>query len=861
MTSGPFPIDYSLVDLDTSELESILGISPSPSYIGTSSASPGTSAASEPSPTQSSDLFQTGPSSSRGSSSSPARTSKTYWKRVRQKVDLAPGQPPTARGNPRIRVFVACYQCRARKIRCDGAKPICHNCQKRPSEAEQCNYDSGPNRRGRERGTARDRAPQQASTAKKAPTRRLSMGKSHDPSSNPREDAPYNVHAPYEEISTAQAQKPPSLEHDFLELSDAMMWSDFATDPLLYDVTMSTEISQFQVPGIFVTPPQRGNGEDEREQQEQSIPSRPGTQFARDTWWDALLSFYATERDPGDIDGPVVSLSLAQRSAAMKTIMVDLKALLQASPCWVSFLHVPRFFDSLFNPVRRNSLQPALLLSGLALGAFAQSSEVENGARGRQKALKLLEMAHGALEGALATGWVDIGLAQAALLIVYFEMQSHPAQSIERSRSAISLLDSLMRMFSFATIDEGIKPRGRSPFKHLQPTATYAGFNPAAQLGFFTPQMPPNDYHVPMQMPTGPSFGATIASTLSPASAYSGSTSSSSSSPAHSDSSHGQRGCNCHALSLGTNWPSVHKLAPAFASTMMWPEGLAEGDFKREECRRLVWATVMVIANLHAYIASIPGSSTIDNGTLFVREPENFALMLPGEALAAAGATVEPDDMWTLSMRTMLLLHVCMRVRESRGTSQADRAQLAVQAWLEIEDLEQRLARHTCELDTSFGFQAKELLFGMRMLTSYEFRNFIPQVTTTGSRLFYRDKAEDWLRYIDQCNTWIWAGLRRADQSPAQDHRKSILIFWFIANIRRALMLWGNDSDLIYALEVSKRFADHTEYLMLFWPNIRLRGVWQGVRMQLVAACLKAGIPPPSADIPRIPQSAPAAAA
>lgn len=37
----------------------------------------------------------------------------------------------------------------------------------------------------------------------------------------------------------------------------------------------------------------------------------------------------------------------------------------------------------------------------------------------------------------------------------------------------------------------------------------------------------------------------------------------------------------------------------------------------------------------------------------------------------------------------------------------------------------------------------------------------------------------------------------------------------------RALMLWANDPDLIYALEVSKRSAEHTEYLMLFWPNTR----------------------------------------
>ena len=85
--------------------------------------------------------------------------------------------------------------------------------------------------------------------------------------------------------------------------------------------------------------------------------------------------------------------------------------------------------------------------------------------------------------------------------------------------------------------------------------------------------------------------------------------------------------------------------------------------------------------------------------------------MMPGEALAASGASVETDDIWTLAQRTMLLFHVCLRMREDVTLGAADRAQLAVQAWHRIEDLERRLDRHTCELDNSFGFQSKELLF------------------------------------------------------------------------------------------------------------------------------------------------------
>ena len=36
------------------------------------------------------------------------------------------------------------------------------------------------------------------------------------------------------------------------------------------------------------------------------------------------------------------------------------------------------------------------------------------------------------------------------------------------------------------------------------------------------------------------------------------------------------------------------------------------------------------------------------------------------------------------------------------------------------------------------------MLFSARMCISHEFRRYIPQITTHGSRLFYRDKAERW---------------------------------------------------------------------------------------------------------------------
>ena len=40
---------------------------------------------------------------------------------------------------------------RGRKIRCDGAKPVCHNCSRRTENPHICTYDTAPKRRGPDR--------------------------------------------------------------------------------------------------------------------------------------------------------------------------------------------------------------------------------------------------------------------------------------------------------------------------------------------------------------------------------------------------------------------------------------------------------------------------------------------------------------------------------------------------------------------------------------------------------------------------------------------------------------------------------------------------------------------------------------
>lgn len=89
-----------------------------------------------------------------------------------------------------------------------------------------------------------------------------------------------------------------------------------------------------------------------------------------------------------------------------------------------------------------------------------------------------------------------------------------------------------------------------------------------------------------------------------------------------------------------------------------------------------------------------------------------FALLFPGESLSRAGTPVPANNVWSLYLRAMLLLHACIDARADARLCEAERAQFAMRAWLEIDALELALDQHSCGIERTFGFQAREMLFG-----------------------------------------------------------------------------------------------------------------------------------------------------
>jgi hypothetical protein len=83
---------------------------------------------------------------------------------------------------------------------------------------------------------------------------------------------------------------------------------------------------------------------------------------------------------------------------------------------WLFFLNRDLLFDDISYSHRRQTLQPALVLSALAMATLMKSSQLELGAAGRARAVALRNAAQAAMEAACNARNVDYMLAEAAIV-------------------------------------------------------------------------------------------------------------------------------------------------------------------------------------------------------------------------------------------------------------------------------------------------------------------------------------------------------------------------------------------------------------------------------------------------------------
>ncbi|GLB38529.1 putative GAL4-like Zn(II)2Cys6 (or C6 zinc) binuclear cluster DNA-binding domain [Lyophyllum shimeji] len=780
------------------------------------------------------------------SSTASAPPPKRKPRREKPRIELAPDQPPTTQGKPRARVYVACIQCRARKIRCDGAKPACHNCSKRTTGDNDCDYDPTPKRRGPDKTPgarqriARDskdganggavrrrrRTTTSTTTPEGQPAREVSRDSSKD-SDSAALPLPIPLPSPVESDvlpspvdfvpvphvkgtpETCCAEVPHNPLHPSRDIPDTSFLDQDAFD-LCTIVPLVRFPHSRDTTHAYITPLDDDGNEEE---EPRPVSCEPSLNFTRKIWWDSLLSLYispnSTRRQP---------LTLQERESAAQGITSDIRFLFNVSNYWFAFFHVPSFYANYFDPVKRDRMQPSLVLALLALSTFWQSSEVGLGHLGRERALRFRDEAQSALDASFNAGWIDETLAQAAWLLAMFEVCAHPLHSSERSNSSMVMLDSIIRSLSLTFVDADDPNTTTFP-----PGEVPAVLEPPSQDIWF----PDSDLDSSLHQPC--TNGKHLHSLNSPPEPPT------------------EQGCSCRTMMLLTQWPEGSEHTPLWTSTPAWNKSWSEVEIRKESCRRLCWSSIVLAAG-HASYTTAHRSEALN---LFISDPSNYALLFSGESLAQSPALSSShhsskDTIWALYDRSFLLWHGCIRMRsETRATDDA-KAHFAVKTWLEADALEAALNRHTCRIERQFIFQAREYIFNTRMCISHVFQRYVPLVTANVSGLFHRKKAEEWLTHQATVAERFMFGLHTiTGNSSNLLARRPFFVFWFMSQISRALSLWERDNTLTIAIDVCKALLPALDYLTALWPCPEQRYRYDGIRERLANACYVAGVTPP----------------
>ncbi|KDQ25577.1 hypothetical protein PLEOSDRAFT_1044583 [Pleurotus ostreatus PC15] len=376
-------------------------------------------------------------------------------------------------------------------------------------------------------------------------------------------------------------------------------------------------------------------------------------------------------------------------------------------------------------------MQPSLLLALLGMSIFFKSSEVENGHEGRRRALRLMDEAQSAMHASYNSGWIDEELVQAAWLQATFEACAHPCHSTVRSSSAMVYLDSLIRSLALTKVDAG------------DPGTSY--FEPGA---------------VPHAV------AQTLTYTDAPIDRV--------------------EGCSCNSYTLATRWPASMEHVPLWAYTPAWDESWDEGQIRRESCRRLCWSAMTLAAGFISYMTAHK-YAILFNGECYTRSPTFIGSPSPSPS--------PKDTIWALHDRLYLLWHSCMRARTITTTSNEQKAQFAISAWMEADSLEQALSRHTCNLERAYIYQGREYLFNIRMYVSHEFSRHIPLVTSGVTASFNKQKAEEWLKHQAAVAQRVMHGLSTVTgHSTNLLYRRPFFVFWFMGQIQRRVHL---DHDVL----------------------------------------------------------------
>jgi hypothetical protein len=160
-----------------------------------------------------------------------------------------------------------------------------------------------------------------------------------------------------------------------------------------------------------------------------------------------------------------------------------------------------------------------------------------------------------------------------------------------------------------------------------------------------------------------------------------------------------------------------------------WDSSWTPNQIRDEECRRVCWCAVGLIASYGAQCAAFDRKCP----DLFLSDCSNFALLFPGEVVDRASPTYrsvdshsQKESVWALYCRSMLLWNYSNRLcDQSPSLTEETKAEWAQESWNETQAIQDSLDMHICNLDTALIYMTREYIYNTRINITQVFRRSV----------------------------------------------------------------------------------------------------------------------------------------
>jgi hypothetical protein len=199
-----------------------------------------------------------------------------------------------------------------------------------------------------------------------------------------------------------------------------------------------------------------------------------------------------------------------------------------------------------------------------------------------------------------------------------------------------------------------------------------------------------------------------------------------------------------------------------------------------------------------------------------------------------------------LYCRSMLLWNFCTRLRKDT-CPESEKAEFALEAWVETQAIQDSLDMHVCNLNTALMYMAREYIYNTRMTITQALRSL--QGLDSGTSplpVFNRKQAEEWLYYQDQVVKRVKVSVQHLNNPQGYLlTRRPFQVMWFCNQLVICLALWERDRSLLNALELAKSILIPLDVLNALWPCPLQRSRSNELRERLADACTTVGLPLP----------------